>query len=112
MHNQTSNMKKSLFLSTLIVATFLALLGANPVLAKDAKKKDPAKVFEKLDADKNASVSKDELKAGAKNPEKAEKAFNAKDTNKDGALSLEEFSAKKKKAPKKDKSAAPANPAA
>jgi len=109
MHNQSSNMKKSLFLSTLIVATSLALLGANPVLAKDdAKKKDPAKEFEKLDADKNASLSKDEFKAEAKDPAKAEKAFNAKDTNKDGALSLEEFSAKKAKAPKKDKSAAPA----
>ena len=101
-------MKKSLFLSTLIVATSLALLGANPVLAKEGKKKDPAKVFEKLDADKNASVSKDELKAGAKNPEKAEMAFNAKDTNKDGALSFEEFSAKKKKSHKKDKSPATA----
>ena len=106
-------MKKSLFLSTLILTTSFALLGSNPVLAKDdAKKKDPAKEFEKLDADKNASLSKDEFKAEAKDPEKAEKAFNAKDTNKDGALSLEEFSAQKKKAPKKDKSAAPANPAA
>ena len=102
-------MKKSLFLSTLIVATSFALLGSNPVLAKDdAKKKDPAKEFEKLDADKNASLSKDEFKAGAKDPAKAESAFNAKDTNKDGSLSLEEFSAKKAKAPKTDKSAAPA----
>ena len=106
-------MKKSLFLSTLIVATSFALLGSNPILAKDdANKKDPSKEFEKLDADKNASLSKDEFKAEAKDPAKAEKAFNAKDTNKDGALSLEEFSAQKKKAPKKDKSAAPANPAA
>ena len=65
-------MKKSLFLSTLIVATSLALLGANPVLAKDdAKKKDPAKEFEKLDADKNASLSKDEFKAEAKDPAKS-----------------------------------------
>ena len=102
-------MKKSLFLSTLILTTSLALLGANPLRAQDgAKKKDPAKEFEKLDVDKNASLSKDEFKAGAKDPAKAEKAFIAKDTNKDGALSLEEFSAKKAKAPKKDKSAAPA----
>ena len=61
-----------------------------------------------MDADKNASLSKDEFMAEAKAPAKAEKAFNAKDTNKDGSLSLEEFSAKKKKAPKKDKSPAPA----
>ncbi|NBR48224.1 EF-hand domain-containing protein [bacterium] len=109
MHDQTSNMKKSLFLSTLIVATSLALLGANPVRAQDgAKKKDPAKKYEKLDTDKNGSVSLDEFKASKKDPAKAESVFNAKDTNKDGALSLEEFSAKKPKSPKKDKSAAPA----
>ena len=102
-------MKKSLFLSTLILTTSLALLGANPLRAQDgAKKKDPAKKFEKLDADKNASLSKDEFKAEAKDPAKAEKTFTAKDTNKDGALSLEEFSAKKEKSHKKDKSAAPA----
>ncbi len=69
------NMKKPLFLSTLIVATSLALLGANPVLAKEGKKKGPAKLFEKLDADKN------------------------------GSLSLEEFSAKKDKTKKKMKPA-------
>ena len=69
-------MKKSLFLSTLILTTSLALLGSNPVLAKDdAKKKDPAKKFEKLDVDKN------------------------------GSLSLEEFSAKKNKTKKKKKPA-------
>ena len=69
-------MKKSLFLSTLIVATSFALLGSNPLLAKDdAKKKDPAKKFEKLDVDKN------------------------------GSLSLEEFSAKKNKTKKKKKPA-------
>jgi hypothetical protein len=69
-------MKKSLFLSTLIVATSFALLGSNPILAKDdANKKDPAKKFEKLDVDKN------------------------------GSLSLEEFSAKKNKTKKKKKPA-------
>ena len=104
-------MKKSLFLSPLILTTFLALLGSHPLRAEDdAKKKDPAKKFEKLDADKNGSVNLDEFKASKKDPAKAESVFNAKDTNKDGALSLEEFSAKKVKSHKKDKSATPAKP--
>ena len=95
-------MKKSLFLSTLIFTTSLALLGANPVRAEDAAKAhDPTKKFEKWDADKNGSLSLDEFKASKKDPAKAEKVFTAKDTNKDGALSLEEFSAKKDKSHKK-----------
>ncbi|GIW82699.1 MAG: hypothetical protein KatS3mg105_4506 [Gemmatales bacterium] len=75
----------------------------------DKKKKaprqfDPAQFFEKLDANKDGKISKDEYlkildrvkeKIGADKAEKArgffEKRFQLLDTNKDGSISKEEF---------------------
>ena len=63
---------------------------------------DPAKVFAKLDANSDGSISKEEFLAspGAKkDAAKAEESFAKKDKDKDGKLSKEEFTA----APKKKK---------
>ena len=108
--NQTQ-MKKTTTLATVVAVT---LMGSALCQAQDAPKKapNPQQKFEKLDADKNGSVSSDEFKANAKDPAKADKQFAKLDADKNGSLSLEEFSAAKPKKPKKKKPAAPAAPAA
>ncbi len=55
---------------------------------------NPERIFKKLDADNNGSVSLDEFKAGPraqKDPEKAEEIFKRIDKDGNGELSLEEF---------------------
>ena len=102
-------MKKTTTLATVVAVT---LMGSALCQAQDAPKKapNPQQKFEKLDADKNGSVSSDEFKANAKDPAKAEKQFSKIDADKNGSVSLEEWSAKsaKPKKPKKEKAAAPA----
>jgi len=102
-------MKKTTSLATVVAIT---LMGSALCQAQDAPKKapNPQQKFEKLDADKNGSVSSDEFKANAKDPAKAEKQFAKIDADKNGSVSLEEWSAKsaKPKKPKKEKAAAPA----
>jgi len=102
-------MKKTTSLATVVAIT---LMGSALCQAQDAPKKapNPQQKFEKLEADKNGSVSSDEFKANAKDPAKAEKQFAKIDADKNGSVSLEEWSAKsaKPKKPKKEKAAAPA----
>ena len=98
-------MKINTTLATVIAVT---LMGSALCHAQEDKKKI---AFEKLDADKNGSVSSDEFKAQAKDSAKADKKFAKLDANKNGSLSLEEFSAAPAK-PKKPKKKKPANPAA
>ena len=101
-------------LRTIALVTSISLVGSTLLQAEEAKKKpakDPKAAFEKLDADKNGSISKEEFSAPAKDPAKAEAAFAKKDANQDGSLSPEEFSAggpKKDKAAKKPKAKKPA----
>ena len=104
-------MKKTTSLATVVAIT---LMGSALCQAEDAPKKapNPQQQFEKLDADKNGSVSSDEFKANAKDPAKAEQQFAKLDADKNGSLSLEEFSASKAKKPKKPKKEKPAAPEA
>jgi hypothetical protein len=60
------------------------------------KAPDPVKVFKKLDADGNGSISLAEFKASPraqKNPAKAGEIFKKIDADEDGSISLEEFKA-------------------
>jgi Ca2+-binding EF-hand superfamily protein len=100
-------MKKTKTLATIIAVTHMgsALCHAQ---AADPKKKQ----FDKIDADKNGSISLEEMKAASKDPAKAEKNFARIDTDKNGAVSPEEFNASKAKKPKKPKAKKPAAPAA
>lgn len=98
-------MKKTTTLATVVAIT---LMGSALCHAQDAKKNQ----FNKLDADKNGSISLEELKAKSKTPEQADKKFKKLDADKNGSVSLEEFSAAKPKKPKKQKPAAKAAPAA
>ena len=103
-------MKKTTSLATVVAIT---LMGSALCQAQDAPKKapNPQQKFEKLDADKNGSVSSDEFKAKAKDSAKADKQFAKLDADKNGSLSLEEFSAAPAK-PKKPKKKKPVDPAA
>ncbi|MFM8766075.1 MAG: EF-hand domain-containing protein [Spartobacteria bacterium] len=89
--------KTSTFLTSFGIG--LAILSTGLVHAAEPPKETPtddskiAKRFEKLDADKNGSISLDEFKANAKNPANAEKKFGKLDTDNNGSLSLAEFSA-------------------
>ena len=94
-------MKKTITLATIVAVTLMgsALCHAQ---AADPKKKQ----FEKLDADKNGSISLEEFKAKSKTPDTADAKFAKIDADKNGSLSLEEWSAGSAKKPK------PAAPAA
>ena len=94
-------MNKTKFIATAFTVV-LAIMSSNPCHAGDAPKKAPntEKKFEKLDADKNGSLSLEEFKARAKDPAKAEKKFTKLDSDKNGSLSLSEFSARPPKKPK------------
>lgn len=67
------------------------------------KRPDPAKIFQKRDADGDGSLTLEEFKTGM--PEKAvaraDVRFKKLDTNGDGKLSLEEFKAGMQPRPKK-----------
>ena len=83
----------------------LGLLAFSNVNAQEKKgKKDPKVAFERLDTNKDAKLSLEELEARdekvkesgdeAKKPVDTKKMFERKDKNKDGFLDLEEFSAR------------------
>ena len=96
-------MKKTTTLAT-VVAVTVTLMGSAlcHAQAADPKKKQ----FEKLDADKNGSISLEEFKAKSKTPDTADAKFAKIDADKNGSVSLEEWSAGSAKKPK------PAAPAA
>ena len=73
------------------------MMGSALCHAQDADKKKTQ--FERLDADKNGSISLEEFKAKSKTPETADKKFARIDTDKNGSLSLEEWTTPPKKAP-------------
>ena len=62
---------------------------------KPKKKPDPAKMFEKKDADGDGALTLDEFKKGMKDKqlEGAEKRFKRLDTDGDGKVTLEEMKA-------------------
>ena len=89
-------MKKTTTLATIVAIT---LMGSALCHAQDAKKNQ----FNKIDADKNGSISLEELKAKSKTPEQADKKFTKLDADKNGSVSLEEWTAgSAKKEPKKE----------
>lgn len=88
-------------INTIIATAAATLMGSALCLAQEVDKKQ--KQFEKLDADKNGSVSLQEFKAQSKKPGKADKKFARADADKNGSLSFEEWSAGKNKAPKQKK---------
>ncbi len=92
-------MKKTTTLATVVAIT---LMGSAVCHAQDSAK---AKQFEKLDADKNGSISLEEFKAKSKTPDTADAKFAKIDADKNGSVSLEEWSAG---SAKKKKPAAPA----
>ena len=91
-------------INTIIATAAATLMGSALCQAQEVDKKQ--KQFERLDADKNGSLSLEEFKAKSKNPETADKKFARADADKNGSISLEEWSAGKSKAPKKEKPAA------
>jgi Ca2+-binding EF-hand superfamily protein len=78
-------MKKN---TTLITAVAVALMGSALCQAQEDKRE---KQFNKLDADKNGSLTLQEYTSINNTPERAEQ-FTLRDTDKNGVLSLEEFS--------------------
>ena len=92
-------MKKMLAWSLVLTFALAAPLSAEDKPKPEKKKPDPAAQFQKLDADKDGSLSVTEF-TGKRDAEKAKKAFDRKDANKDGKLSLEEFKAMPGKKPK------------
>ena len=97
-------MKKTTTLATIVAVTLMGSALCHAQGAPDKKQKQ----FEKLDTDKNGSISLEEFKAASKTPDTADKKFARLDADKNGSVSLEEFSASKAKAPKPKKPAAPA----
>ena len=97
--NQRTIMKAiTTILSVLALASFT--LNAAEGDAPKKAKMDPEKVFAKLDANSDGSITKEEWAASPqakKDAAKAEKAFTGKDKDKDGKLSKEEFTAVQKK---------------
>ena len=79
-------MKKTIALATVVAVT---LIGSSLCQAQEVSKKQQQ--FERLDTDKNESVSLEEYTAKFNTPERAE-WFAARDTDKNGSLTLQEFS--------------------
>lgn len=90
---------------TLILGAFALLTASFAISAEGDKPKKPADpaarakmMLEKLDTDKNGTLSKEEFAAGPiaerekEKPGSADKAFAARDTSKDGQLDLAELS--------------------
>lgn len=112
--------RKSLII--IAVSASISVLGAHALQAQQAPAKkpaDPKAKFEKLDTDKNGSLSPEEFSAKSKNPERAKKVFAKIDTNSDGSISPEEMAAAPKpkggakgKPKQKPKKKAPAGEAA
>lgn len=98
---------------TLILGAFALLTASFAISAEGDKPKKPADpvanakmMLEKLDTDKNSTLSKEEFAAGpiakreAEKPGSTDRAFTARDTNKDGQLDLAELSVVPEKKPK------------
>lgn len=83
-------MKKTTTLATVVALT---LMGSALCHAQDVSKDQ--KEFNRVDTDKNGSISLEEFKAKAKKPATAEERFNINDTDKNGSLSLEEWKNRK-----------------
>ena len=89
------------------VAVGLTMMGSSLCQAQGAPDKKQ-KQFEKVDADKNGSISLEEYKAASKTPDQADAKFARLDADKNGSVSLEEFSAAQPKKPNPKKPAAAA----
>lgn len=100
---------KKIMLSALAMAFMAAIclnVNAQEEKKKEEKKPDRTKQFERLDEDKNGSISKAEFMARAKTDEqkqRLEKQFTRIDKDKNSSISKEEFvnvePPKKKKKP-------------
>ena len=99
-------MKISTTLATAFTVS-LTLMGSALCQAEEAPRKgpNPQKQFDKLDADKNGSVSLEEFKATHKKPDIADKQFARLDADKNGSISLEELSAPRAKKAKPQEAA-------
>ena len=104
LNHPNSNIMK--FLKYLTITALAAAMTSTAAFAQDEggkKEKDGKKPkggnmeerFAKMDADSDGEVTMDELKAGLKKPEMAEKMLKAKDTDGNGSLSKDEFTAKR-----------------
>ena len=80
-------MKISTTLATAVTVS-LTLMGSTLCHAQEVSKKQ--KNFDRLDADKNGSLTLEEYTSIANSPERAAQ-FTARDVDKNGALSLTEF---------------------
>ena len=84
---------KKILLSALAMA-FMAAICLNVDAQEEKKKPDRSAQFDKLDKDKNGSLSKEEFMARAKTDEqkkRMETQFTRLDKDKDGSISKEEF---------------------
>jgi hypothetical protein len=102
-HERRASMTK--FLTAGLLGVFILGMGLSPAMADkgDKKKKDPDRVFQKLDANGDKSLSLEEMKGkGKREASKIEKRLKKLDTNSDGKLSLDEFKAVVKKKTKKN----------
>ncbi|WP_452223600.1 EF-hand domain-containing protein [Lacinutrix chionoecetis] len=75
----------------------LALCSVTFVTAQEEKQKNPEKMFAKIDANEDGSISLEEFKEkrmkDASKAEQIEKRFAKMDTNEDGVLDMAEFKA-------------------
>ena len=77
------------------LALSVSVTGVAKAEEKARKKPDPAKMFEKKDADGDGALTLDEFKKGMKDKqlENAEKRFQRLDADGDGKVTLEEMKA-------------------
>src|SRR3954451_15136453 len=97
--DQTRRASMTKYLSAGLLGVFVLGMGVSPALAgKGDKKKDPAQVFSKLDANGDKSLSIEEMKGkGKRDAAKVEKRFKKMDSNGDGKVSLDEMKSGGKK---------------
>lgn len=88
-----------------ITALTLVLMAGGKLVAQETEKaKDPAKVFDRVDTNKDGSIDKTEFNTAVEKREikkekeiDGDKHFAKTDTNSDGLISKEEFLARKEK---------------
>ena len=91
---------KTVKLSLVAIATFFSVVSANAQTTEPKKAPDPEKSFNRVDANKDGKVDKEEAAKQEKGP--FGKRFDQIDENKDGVVTMEEwkaFQAKMKKKP-------------
>jgi hypothetical protein len=105
--NLMRNARMTKFLTAGLLGMLVLGMGLSPALAgKGQKKRDPAQVFQKLDANGDKTLTLEELKGkGKKDAAKVEKNFKRMDRNSDGKVSLEELKGKGKGKKKSKKNA-------